>query len=136
MFVIYQAQQHPPTQQSGHPPLGGYMHFSQDWGKPNPDKPTHPSSDPPPPQYSIHQPLSNGLVWMNSTNHMVECLVFVCFGKGGTQYPPGYICDHNFLPCVEDWRYNDTSLMVQHVHHCMGVLKKYLWAFTHCISCS
>ena len=52
---------HPPAQQSGHPPLGGGTCIFPNIGE-NPDKPTHPPSDPPPPpRYSINQPLSKGL---------------------------------------------------------------------------
>ena len=51
------------------PPLGGYVHFSQDRGKP---RQTHPPSlrPPPPPRYSINQPLSKGLHWIP-----FECLL-------------------------------------------------------------
>ena len=53
---------HPTTQQTGHPPpWGGMCIFPKI--EENPDKPTHPASDPPPPpRYSINQPLSKGLV--------------------------------------------------------------------------
>ena len=53
---------HPPTQKTGHPPWGGGTCIFPKIRE-NPDKPTHPPSDPPPPpRYSINQSLSYGLV--------------------------------------------------------------------------